>query len=96
VDQFVQACKEVYAFLLSRICLSYFPFGRLKEFYPDGAESSDSFARIISPSHFSRIKSLLDRTEGKIVCGGSTNADTKFIEPTIVTGVKGHDSLMGE
>ncbi len=42
------------------------------------------------------MKSLLDRTEGKIVCGGSTNADTKFIEPTIVTGVKGHDSLMGE
>ncbi|KAN0116179.1 Aldehyde/histidinol dehydrogenase [Russula decolorans] len=68
----------------------------LKEFYPDGAESSDSYARIVSPSHFSRIKSLLDRTEGKIVCGGSTNADTKFIEPTIVTGVKGHDSLMGE
>jgi aldehyde dehydrogenase (NAD+) len=81
---------------LSHICLSYFPFGRLKEFYPDGAESSDSYARIVSPSHFSRIKSLLDRTEGKIVCGGSTNADTKFIEPTIVTGVKGHDSLMGE
>jgi aldehyde dehydrogenase (NAD+) len=78
------------------ICLSYFPFGRLKEFYPDGAESSDSYARIVSPSHFSRIKSLLDRTEGKIVYGGSTNADTKFIEPTIVTGVKGHDSLMGE
>jgi len=68
----------------------------LKEFYPDGAESSDSYARIVSPSHFSRIKSLLDRTEGKIVFGGSTNADTKFIEPTIVTGVKVHDSLMGE
>jgi aldehyde dehydrogenase (NAD+)/aldehyde dehydrogenase (NAD(P)+) len=63
----------------------------LKEFYPDGAESSNSYSRIISPSHFSRIKSLLDRTEGKIVYGGSTNADTKFIELTIVTGVKGND-----
>lgn len=82
--------------VLSVPYVPYFPFGRLKEFYPDGAESSDSYARIISASHFSRIKSLLDRTEGKIVCGGSTNADTKFIGPTIVTGVKGHDSLMGE
>jgi aldehyde dehydrogenase (NAD+)/aldehyde dehydrogenase (NAD(P)+) len=68
----------------------------LKDFYPEGAESSDSYSRIISPSHFSRIKTLLDRTEGKIACGGSTNPETKFIEPTIVTGIKGHDSLMGE
>jgi aldehyde dehydrogenase (NAD+) len=68
----------------------------LNDFYPDGAESSDSYSRIVSPSHFTRIKGLLDRTEGKIVYGGSTNPQTKFIEPTIVTGVKGNDSLMGE
>ncbi|KAI0301623.1 NAD-aldehyde dehydrogenase [Multifurca ochricompacta] len=49
----------------------------LQDFYPEGAESSDSFSR-------------------KIVYGGSTNAKTKFIEPTLVTGVKGDDSLMGE
>jgi len=69
---------------------------RLKDFYPDGAESSDSFCRIISPSHFTRIKGLLDRTGGKVAHGGSTNEETKFIEPTIVTGVKGDDSLMRE
>ncbi|KAI9509301.1 NAD-aldehyde dehydrogenase [Russula earlei] len=68
----------------------------LSDFYPEGAESSDSFARIVSPSHFNRIKGLLDRTEGEIVYGGGMNSQTKFIEPTIVTGVKGNDSLMGE
>jgi len=68
----------------------------LGEFYPEGAESSDSFCRIISTSHFKRIKGLLDRTGGQIVYGGSTNEETKFIEPTLVTGVKGDDSLMGE
>jgi len=68
----------------------------LKEFYPEGAESSDSYARIVSTSHFSRIRALLHRTEGNIVCGGSANPQTKFIEPTIVTGIKGSDSLMGE
>ncbi|KAH9177751.1 NAD-aldehyde dehydrogenase [Lactarius sanguifluus] len=66
----------------------------LKDFYPEGAESSDSFCRIISASHFARIKGLLDRTEGQIVYGGSTNEETKFIEPTLVTGVNGDDSLM--
>ncbi|KAI9465741.1 NAD-aldehyde dehydrogenase [Lactarius psammicola] len=68
----------------------------LKDFYPEGAEASDSFCRIVSSSHFTRIKRLLDRTEGQIVYGGSTNEETKFIEPTLVTGVKGDDSLMGE
>ena len=75
---------------------SYFHVRRLQDFYPEGAESSDSYSRIVSPSHFSRIKGLLDRTGGAIVYGGSTNPETKFIEPTIVTGVKGNDSLMGE
>jgi aldehyde dehydrogenase (NAD+)/aldehyde dehydrogenase (NAD(P)+) len=68
----------------------------LKDFYPDGAESSDSFSRIVSTSHFLRIKGLLDRSQGQIVYGGSTNESTKFIEPTLVTGVKGDDSLMRE
>jgi len=68
----------------------------LRDFYPDGAESSDSFSRIVSTSHFKRIKGLLDRTGGQIVYGGSTSERTKFIEPTLVTGVKGDDSLMGE
>ncbi|KAH9060602.1 NAD-aldehyde dehydrogenase [Lactarius vividus] len=68
----------------------------LKDFYPEGAESSDSFCRIISLSHFARIKGLLDRTEGQIVYGGSTNEETKFIEPTLVIGVNGDDSLMRE
>ncbi|KAH9048419.1 NAD-aldehyde dehydrogenase [Lactarius hengduanensis] len=68
----------------------------LKDFYPEGAESSDSFCRIISASHFARIKGLLDRTDGQIVFGGSTNEEKKFIEPTLVTGVNGDDSLMGE
>ena len=76
--------------------VSCFPVGRLKDFYPEGAKSSDSYSRIITPSHFARIKSLLDRTDGKIAYGGSTNSETKFIEPTIVTGIKTHDSLMEE
>ncbi|KAI0064314.1 NAD-aldehyde dehydrogenase [Artomyces pyxidatus] len=68
----------------------------LKEFFPDGAEKSDSYARVISPGHFKRIKALLDGTRGAVAYGGSTNEDTKFIEPTLVVGVKNDDSLMSE
>ncbi|KAI0064309.1 NAD-aldehyde dehydrogenase [Artomyces pyxidatus] len=68
----------------------------LNEFYPQGAEKSGSFARIISPAHFARIKAQLDATKGKIVYGGSTNAEKKFIEPTLVVNVRDDDSLMKE
>ncbi|THH14250.1 hypothetical protein EW146_g6054 [Bondarzewia mesenterica] len=68
----------------------------LNKFFPEGAEKSDSFSRIISISQFERITGLLKSTKGEIVYGGGSNADKKFIEPTIVIGVDGADSLMSE
>ncbi|EIM88943.1 NAD-aldehyde dehydrogenase [Stereum hirsutum FP-91666 SS1] len=69
---------------------------QLAEFYPSGALTSDSFGRIISTNHFLRIKSLMDNTKGEVVYGGKTDEAQKFIEPTIVKGIKGDDSLMRE
>jgi aldehyde dehydrogenase (NAD+) len=51
---------------------------------------------MITPAHFSRVKALLDNTNGEIVYGGGTIEDKKFIEPTLVVGVKEDDSLMSE
>jgi len=51
---------------------------------------------MVSPHHFARVKGLLDKTKGTIVVGGETDADTKYIAPTIVKDVKGDDSLMSE
>ncbi|TFY82462.1 hypothetical protein EWM64_g1550 [Hericium alpestre] len=68
----------------------------LKEFYPDGAEKSDSFSHMISAGHFDRLKGLIDNTKGEIVYGGGANKDTLFIEPTLVLGVDANDSLMSE
>ncbi|KAI0706786.1 NAD-dependent aldehyde dehydrogenase [Cerioporus squamosus] len=53
-------------------------------FYPDGPEKSDSFARIVSTQHAARIKALLDRTDGDIICGGEFD------------DVTASDSLMSE
>ncbi|KAH7928569.1 aldehyde dehydrogenase [Leucogyrophana mollusca] len=66
------------------------------EFYPKGALNSSDISTIISAGHFSRIKGLLDKTEGEIVFGGETDESRKFIAPTVVKGVKETDSLMSE
>ncbi|CAE6399374.1 unnamed protein product [Rhizoctonia solani] len=67
-----------------------------KEFYPQGAKSSDSYSRIISTGHWDRIKGMLDGTNGKVVLGGGTDADrdSKFIAPTVVKDVGADDVLM--
>lgn len=69
---------------------------RHDQFYPDGPATSDSFSRIVSPRHFNRIKGLLDNSKGTIVVGGETDADKKYIAPTILKDVKFDDSLMSE
>ncbi|KAI0319244.1 NAD-aldehyde dehydrogenase [Amylostereum chailletii] len=66
----------------------------LKEFYPKGAENSDSYSRVISTAHTERIKSMIENTKGKIAYGGASNVEKKFCEPTIVTDVQMDDSTM--
>jgi aldehyde dehydrogenase (NAD+) len=97
-DKLIEALREAYVpisdamFMLAHLSF-LFSHGT---FYPDGPAKSDSFSRIVSPRHFARIKGLLDTTKGTIVIGGETDADTKYIAPTIVKDVKGDDSLMSE
>ncbi|KAJ5598622.1 Beta-apo-4'-carotenal oxygenase [Penicillium hordei] len=64
-----------------------------KEFYPNGAEGSTDFSRIVSKDHFRRLRSMLENTEGKIVMGGTMDEDELFIEPTVVQ-VKSIDDSM--
>ncbi|KAG2017283.1 aldehyde dehydrogenase, variant 2 [Coprinopsis cinerea AmutBmut pab1-1] len=61
----------------------------LDEFFPSGALSSKDYGRIVTPLHFNRVKSLLERTKGRIVLGGKTgkggeDAQDRGIEPTVV------------
>ena len=93
---FTEACKEAYAYCSSVSMYYSCCVASLREFYPEGAAVSDSFSRIATPAHFKRVKALLDNTSGEIVYGGTAIEDKKFIEPTIVVGVKGDDALMRE
>jgi beta-apo-4'-carotenal oxygenase len=66
----------------------------MAEFYPDGAKQSPDYGRMVTPQHFSRVKKMLDNTSGKIVVGGTMDAEQKFIEPTVIVVTDPTDSLI--
>ncbi|KAG9038251.1 hypothetical protein FRB95_002212 [Tulasnella sp. JGI-2019a] len=68
------------------------------EFYPGGAEQSQSISNIVADSHFDHVKRLFDEVEDEdIVCGGEMDANRRFFAPTIVKNVKlGHPLMKTE
>ena len=56
----------------------------LADFFPDGDMSG--MVRIINDKHFERVCNILDNS-GNIVIGGARDAETRFIEPAVLTGV---------
>ena len=68
--------------------------GALKEFFPNGAKDNPDFGKIVNRKSFDRLKKMLDSTSGKIVAGGTMDADKLFIEPTLVEVGDVNDSLL--
>lgn len=66
----------------------------LKEFFPHGARASEDYGRIVNAANFNRIKKMLDGTSGRIVAGGTMNAEDRFIEPTVILLSDPDDALM--
>ncbi len=64
-----------------------------KQFGKKPAESPD-FPRIVNEKAFERLSVLL--SHGKIVCGGETNRETKYISPTVIDGVQPEYPVMQE
>ena len=56
----------------------------LASFFPDGDMSG--MVRIINAKHFERVCNILDNS-GNVVIGGARDAETRFIEPAVLTGV---------
>ncbi|KAF2006075.1 aldehyde dehydrogenase [Amniculicola lignicola CBS 123094] len=67
---------------------------QLKEFYPQGAQKSPDYGRIVNLRQFQRLKKMLDDSAGKIVVGGSMDESDLFIEPTVVQVPSMDDSLI--
>lgn len=66
----------------------------VESFYGKDPKTSPDYGRIINQDHFCRIKKLLEGAH--IISGGNTDADEKYIEPTLVEGVNGDHPVMQE
>lgn len=51
----------------------------LEEFYGKEPQKSPDLSRIVSARHFTRLMKLLERTKGKVVIGGESNQEEKYI-----------------
>jgi aldehyde dehydrogenase (NAD+) len=65
-------------------------------FHPEGSEVSPDYARIINEGHHARLTGLLAGHGGRTAAGGGTDADSKFVEPTIVVDPDPESPLMQE
>jgi len=66
----------------------------LTNMFGENPETSDSYGRIVNDRHFERLSSLL--ASGKVAIGGQTNAQTRYIAPTVLTGVTADSPVMQE
>lgn len=68
--------------------------GRIIKVYGDDASTSPDFARIVSDNHFQRIVALID--QNKLLVGGQSNAETRFVAPTVMYDVSLADQVMSD
>ena len=57
-------------------------------------QQSDSYGRIVNDRHFERISAFIN--SGEVAIGGKTDAATRFIAPTVLTGVMPDSPVMQE
>ncbi|KAK9535742.1 hypothetical protein VZT92_008105 [Zoarces viviparus] len=68
----------------------------LEEFYSKEPQTSPDMSRIVSPRHWTRLMELLTRSAGKVVVGGESDREDKYIAPTVLVNVAEDDALMAE
>lgn len=51
----------------------------LEEFYTQEPQMSPDLCRVVSPRHWSRLMDLLKRSNGKVVVGGESDQEDKYI-----------------
>ena len=66
----------------------------IDDMFGSDPQQSDSYGRIINSRHFDRVSQLIG--SGTVVAGGQTDADDKYIAPTVLTGVSPESPVMQE
>ena len=66
----------------------------IEQFYGENPEKSRDFARVISSKNVLRLSGFI--RHGKIVTGGVTDPETRYVSPTVIKDVKPDDPIMQE
>ena len=64
----------------------------LQEFYGENPAISPDYARIINQKQFDRLVNYLK--DGKIIIGGETTSEERYIAPTVIDSVSWEDAIM--
>ncbi len=70
---------------------------KIKTFYSENAESSNSYCRIVNQKHFERLVSYIEeakQNKSVIASGGRYHPTDNFIEPTLVFDARENSKLM--
>ncbi|KAF2861356.1 aldehyde dehydrogenase [Piedraia hortae CBS 480.64] len=68
----------------------------LKQFHPTGSQNSDDYGRIVNERHWTRINDMLNKSDGRILIGGTVDKETLYIEPTVIEVSSPNDPLITE
>ena len=68
----------------------------ITEFYGEDPSKTPDYARIVNDRNFERVKSILEGAGGKVIFGGETNAEDRYIAPTILDDVTFESNVMDE
>jgi len=64
------------------------------DFFGSDPQQSKDYSRIVSDRHFGRLRAML--TSGKAAVGGSVDAASRYIAPTVLVGVDASAPIMQE
>ncbi len=68
----------------------------IKQFYGENIIECSFYPRIINDAAFNRIETLIKSSTGKIIFGGLTDAEQRYISPTIIDSPSDKDNIMEE
>lgn len=77
-----------------RVPLQHALLEAIQSFYGDDPGVSPDYARIINEAHFDRLVGMLDT--GRLVAGGKSDRDSRYLAPTIITDVPEGAPLLQE
>ena len=64
----------------------------ITEMFGEDPETSGSYGRIVNDRHFERLAGLIG--SGEVAIGGQTSAATRYVAPTVLTGVSPDSPVM--